>query len=220
MKKAGLAVAIILVCAAAPAFAQSERGYIAAGGGFAVTPETTSGAAMIEGAYRVAPRLYVFGDFGQYHDLQPSGVQPAIDAATEQLSTTGLNATGTGRVPANYLLGGVRYELTSVHGWVPYAIGGLGFAHLSPTATFTYTNGPMPDGSTPTLGQDITSQVESSGAYVAPAASDAFMYSIGGGVQIPVFGGWAADVGYRFSRIAADMPVNAQGVTFGIGYRF
>lgn len=219
MKKVGLAIVIILVCVG-PAFAQSERGYIGGAGGFAITPETTSGAAMIEGGYRVAPGLYVFGDFGQFHDLQPSGVQPAVDAATEQLSTQGLAAVGTGRVPANYLLGGLRYELANMHGFVPYALGGIGFAHLSPTATFTYTSGPMPDGSTPTLAQDITSQVETSGAYVAPATSDAFMYSLGGGVQIPVFGALSADVGYRFSRISADVPVNAQGITFGIGYKF
>jgi hypothetical protein len=28
------------------------------------------------------------------------------------------------------------------------------------------------------------------------------------------------DVGYRVSRVAADTPLNAQSVTFGIGYRF
>jgi opacity protein-like surface antigen len=39
-------------------------------------------------------------------------------------------------------------------------------------------------------------------------------------VQVPLFGRWTADVGYRFSRIAADTPVNAQGATFGVGYRF
>jgi opacity protein-like surface antigen len=31
---------------------------------------------------------------------------------------------------------------------------------------------------------------------------------------------WAADIGYRFSRIEADDPLNAQGLTFGFGYRF
>jgi len=31
---------------------------------------------------------------------------------------------------------------------------------------------------------------------------------------------WAIDAGYRFARIAADTPLNAQGVTFGFGYRF
>jgi len=185
-----------------------------------MTPDTTSGAATIEAGYRVAPHLSVFANVGQFYDVQPSAVQPSIDAATEQLSTTGLTVTGAGRVPASFLVGGARYELVNLHGWVPYALGGLGFAHLSPSATFTYASGPMPDGSTPTVGQDVTASIQASGAYAAPASSDAFMYSLGGGVQIPVGGAWNADVGYRFSRISSDTPVNVQGVTFGIGYRF
>ena len=46
------------------------------------------------------------------------------------------------------------------------------------------------------------------------------MYTLGGGVDIPVAHHWAVDVGYRFSRIEADTPLNAQGMTFGFGYRF
>jgi opacity protein-like surface antigen len=219
MKKVGLAL-MFVVSIAASAFAQSERGYIGGAGGFAVTPENTSGAVMLEGGVRVAPHLFVFGDLGQYHDVQPSVVQPSIDLTTEQLSTTGLNTIGTGRVPATFALGGLRYEMPLVHGFMPYALGGLGMAHLSPTATFTYSSGTLFDGSTPTVGQDITSEVESNGSFTLPPSSTALMYSFGGGVQIPVFGSWMADVGYRFSRIEADAPVNAQGMTFGLGYRF
>jgi opacity protein-like surface antigen len=193
---------------------------VSGAGGFAITPETTSGDVLLEGGVRVAPRLVVFGDIGQFHNVQPADVQPAVDLATEQLSTTGLNTIGTGRVPATYALGGVRYELPLVHGVTPYALGGLGFAHLSPTATFTYSSGTLFNGTTATLGDDITSQVESNGSFTAPPASTALMYSLGGGVQIPVFGAWTADVGYRFSRISADTAVSVQGVTFGIGYRF
>ncbi len=219
MKKVSLLVAMI-VMSAAPAFAQSERGYVAGAGGFAVTPETTSGDVMLEAGVRVASHIVVFGDLGQFHNVQPSDVQPSIDLATEQLSTNGLNTIGTGRVPATYALGGVRYELPLVHGFTPYALGAIGFAHLSPTATFTYSSGALPSGATATLGEDVTSQIESSGGFAAPPSSMAPMYSIGAGVQIPVFGAWAADVGYRFSRIGADTPLNAQGLTFGIGYRF
>ncbi len=46
------------------------------------------------------------------------------------------------------------------------------------------------------------------------------MYSLGGGVQIPIVNRWAADIAYRFSRIESDTPLNAQGLTFGFGYRF
>ena len=46
------------------------------------------------------------------------------------------------------------------------------------------------------------------------------MFTLGGGVEIPVARHWAIDAGYRFSRVAADTPLNAQGATFGFGYRF
>jgi len=46
------------------------------------------------------------------------------------------------------------------------------------------------------------------------------MFTLGGGVEIPVARHWAIDAGYRFSRVDADTPLNAQGATFGFGWRF
>ena len=103
---------------------------------------------------------------------------------------------------------------------VAMVLGGIGVARLTPTAQFTYSSGPLPDGSTPSVGDDVTSQIVSAGDFTAPGATTAFMYTLGAGVEIPVTRQWAVDAGYRFSRVAADTPVNAQGVTFGIGYRF
>ena len=73
---------------------------------------------------------------------------------------------------------------------------------------------------TPSVGDDVTSQIVSAGDFTVPSATTAFMYTLGAGVEIPVTRQWAVDAGYRFSRVSADTPVNAQGVTFGIGYRF
>jgi len=102
----------------------------------------------------------------------------------------------------------------------PYVLGGIGFARLMPKAQFTYSSGTLPDGSTPSVGDDVTSQLESSGAFTVPSAANAFMFMLGGGVEVPVARHWAVDAGYRFSRINADTPLNAQGATFGFGYRF
>lgn len=66
----------------------------------------------------------------------------------------------------------------------------------------------------------MTSQLVTAGYFIAPPASNAFMYTLGGGVDIPMAQHWVVDVGYRFSRVAADTPLNAQGATFGFGYRF
>src|SRR5439155_7978591 len=114
----------------------------------------------------------------------------------------------------------LRYEVPTNSRVSPYVLGGLGFARLMPTAQFTYSSGTLPDGSTPSIGADVTAQLVSAGDFTAPAASTAFMFTLGGGVEVPVARHWAIDGGYRFSRIAADTPVNAQGATFGFAYRF
>jgi opacity protein-like surface antigen len=214
-------VATMSLLTAAPLYAQTERGYVTGVGGFAATPDNTSGDVMGEVGVRVAPHLLVFGDIGQFHNLQPSDVQPAVDSATALLADTqGVTVLSTSRVPAWYSLGGVRYELPTQHRMSPYVLGGIGVARLMPTAQFTYSSGTLADGSTPTFGEDLTNQLVSSGLYTAPSPTTAFMFTLGGGLEIPVSGHWAVDAGYRFSRVAATTPLNAQGPTFGFGYRF
>lgn len=217
-------VTIVTMFTAGPAFAQmqSERVYVTGVGGFATTPDTTSRDVMGEVGVRVAPNLFVFGDLGQFHNLQPSVVQPTVDATTAILAAgQGLNITGTARVPAWYSVGGVRYEVPVQSRLLsPYVLAGLGVARLNPTAQFTFASGTMPDGSTQSVGADVTNQIISAGDFTAPPATNAFMFTLGGGVQIPVARHWSADAGYRFSRIAATTPLNAHGATFGVGYRF
>jgi opacity protein-like surface antigen len=104
-------------------------------------------------------------------------------------------------------------------------MGTIGVARLNPTPTFTFASGTLPDGSTPAVGQDVTSAIVSTGVVMQPPASNAFMLTLGGGVQVPIASRWVVDVGYRYSRIAADStlgagPLNANGATFGLGYRF
>ena len=50
----------------------------------------------------------------------------------------------------------------------PYVLGGVGFARLSPTAQFLYSSGTLPDGSTASAGDDVTSQIVSAGDFTAP----------------------------------------------------
>ena len=220
MRTRVITVTAIMVLAAAPSFAQPVRGFVTGAGGFAVSPDTTSGDWLGEAGVRVAPHLFVFGDLGQFHNLQPSEVQPAIDTTTAMVSQSGLTVVGSGRVPATYGLGGLRFEVPTRSRFAPYVFGGVGMAHVAPTATFTYTSGPLPDNSTPAVGDDVTTQLETAGDFGAPAAQNKVMYSLGGGIEVPVARHWAIDAGYRFSRISTDTPVHAQGMTFGFGYRF
>ena len=120
--RALLLTAALTAAIAAPAFAQTERGYIAGIGGFAVTPDSTTGAVGAEVGVRIAPRLLVFGNFGQFHNLQPSDLAPVVETTTTFLSAAqGLNVTSIARVPAWYSLGGLRYEVPVQHHLAPYA---------------------------------------------------------------------------------------------------
>jgi opacity protein-like surface antigen len=214
-------VAACVLCGAAPALAQSERGYANVSGGMAISPDTTSGDVLGEVGVRVARNLFVFGDVGQFHNLQPSAAQPTVDATVLALSSDGLTVTGTARVPAWQMLGGVRYLIPTRSAATPYVLGGAGLARLSPTAQFIYASGPLPGATvTPTSGDDVTSQLVSLGDFTNPAATNAFMFTLGGGVQVPIAPRLNVDVGYRLSRINTDTPVNAHSIIAGIGYRF
>jgi opacity protein-like surface antigen len=211
--------ATIIAATAAPSFAQTDRGYITAGGGVAISSDTTSGDVVAEVGWRIAPNLFVFGDVGQFHNLQPSQLQPTVDSAEVMLSANGIAVDGTARVPAFHAIGGLRYAFPTGKGFSPYVLGGIGFARLSPTAEFTYSSGTL-TGFTPTAGDDVTSELTSLGDFTPPAATTAFMFSLGGGVDVPVAPHLMIDVGYRLSRVQADTPVNASSIVAGFGYRF
>ena len=216
-----LFVAAAVALLATPSYAQSSNVYASLSGGFAVSPDGTSGDVLGEVGYRIAPHLSVFGDVGQFHNLQPSQAQPGVDAVDTTLAAGGLSVSGVARVPAWYGMGGLRWTVPMNARVSPYVFGGLGFARLTPNATFTYTSDTLVGAiAPPTSGDDVTSQIVSLGDYAQPPASTAFMFSVGGGVEVPIVPHFVANASYRVSRISADTPVNAQSVTFGVGYRF
>jgi hypothetical protein len=216
-----LLIAATFALVAAPSYAQSSNVYANFAGGFAVSPDGTSGDVLGEVGVHIAPHLSVFADIGQFHNLQPSQTQPTVDSTVATLAAGGLSVTGVARVPAFYSMGGLRYSMSTSAHLSPYVFGGLGFARLSPTATFTYTSGALVGATIPpNAGDDVTAQIVSLGDYTQPPATTAFMFSVGGGVEAPIAPHLVADVGYRVSRVSADTPVSAQSVTFGVGYRF
>lgn len=217
--KALLIVATLAL--AAPASAQSSSVYASVAGGFAVSPDGTSGDALGELGVRIARHLSVFGDVGQFHNLQPSEIQSSVDIADAALAASGLTVTGVARVPAWYSMGGLRWSMPLNAHLSPYVFGGAGFARLTPAARFTYQSGTLLGATTaPVVGDDVTAQLLSTGEFVQPAASTAAMFCLGGGVEAPIAPHLVADVGYRVSRVSADTPLTAQSVTFGVGYRF
>ena len=204
---------------------QNSAGYITGLGGFQAATGTTTGDVLIEGGVRVAPHVMVFGDLGWFRNLQ-SDLAPTLNTTVTSLQTNqGLNVTGGGTLPAVYSIGGVKVEVPVSNFFLPYVLGGAGIARMNPSPTFSFVSGVMPDGSSPAAGTDVTSILTTSGALTVPTASTAFMYTLGGGVQVPIASRWIVDAAYRYSRIAADTtlsvaPLNTNGMTFGIGYRF
>lgn len=222
-------VAMFVATVAAPSFAQEKRaqdpnGYVSGFGGAAWADGNSTASVLFEGGVRVAPHVTAFGNVGRFANLQ-GDLQPTLDAATNALSEQGLGVTGGGTLPAWYGVGGLRAEFPASAHALPYVLGGLGAARLTPTAQFTFASGTMPDGLTPDVGTDVTSSLIALGSYTAPPASNALMFMLGGGVAIPTMSHWAVDLGYRYSRIAADStltaaPLNTNAMTFGVGYRF
>ena len=194
-------------------------------GGFTGSLGETTGTAMVEGGVRITKRTMVFGNFGRFANLQAER-QPTLDSATAAFSANeGLEVIASGTLPAWYGIGGLRVEVPAGNRVLPYVLGGVGFAHLNPTPEFSFASGTMPDGSTPAVGVDVTSMLESAGTFVEPPSSTSFMFMLGGGVQVPVTPHWIVDAGYRYSRISADstlntLALNTNGMTFGFGYRF
>jgi opacity protein-like surface antigen len=228
--KAVMIGATLTLLTAAPLLAQERGGQDAAGyitglGGFAASVGNTTADLLVEGGVRVAPHVMVFGNVGRFGNLQ-ADLQPTLDATTAALAANqGLSVLGGGSMPASYVTGGLRVEVPTRSRVLPYVLGGVGVARLNPTAQFTFSSGIMPDGSTPVVGTDVTPILTSAGSFTAPPASSAFMFSLGGGVQVPVAPHWVVDAAYRYSRIAADStlsasPLTTNGMTFGIGYRF
>jgi opacity protein-like surface antigen len=222
-------VAMFVATVAAPSFAQEKRvqdpnGYVSGFGGAAWADGNSTGSVLFEGGVRVAPHITAFGNVGRFTNLK-GDLQPTLDAATTSLSQEGLAVTSGGTLPAWYGLGGLRAEFPASAHALPYILGGLGAARLNPTAQFTFASGTMPDGLTPDVGTDVTSSLIALGSFTAPPASNALMFMLGGGVEIPTTPHWAVDLGYRYSRIAADSTLSAAALntnvmTFGLGYRF
>jgi hypothetical protein len=128
---------------AAQSFAQTERGYIEGVGGFAVSaattsPRVTSGDWSFDAGARIAPGLLAFGDFGRFNDLTPSTSESAVATTVTALSSTdAVDVVGRARMPARYAVGGLRWQSRAPRRVVPFVLGGLGVAHLTPSARFT-----------------------------------------------------------------------------------
>jgi hypothetical protein len=211
---------LLSVATATAAHAQTGSAYVLGSGGFATTSEATAGSASGEVGFELARHVFIFGDVGTLRNVQPSIVQPTVDASVAAATADGLSVAGEPRVSARDLAGGVRYEIPRWAIVTPYVSAGLGVARLTPSARFTYQSGTTVAGTAAIAGADATNDVVTSGLFTAPASSDAMLVRVGAGVKIPLGARLLGDIGYSVSRISSDTPVSAQGLQFGVGIRF
>lgn len=195
------------------------RAYVAGTAGWAVGPDGTSGNMLGEIGVRVAPHVAVFGSLGQFHNLEPSDLEPTVDTLQSSVSGAGLDVKASARVPATYSLGGVRISGTERHRLVPYVLGGAGVARIEPQATFTVVSGGL-DGDPLSPGSDVTSKLITLGLFQKPAATNEWLYSAGAGANVLLDRHFVVDGGYRYDHVSGDTPLHAQSVTVGVGYRF
>jgi opacity protein-like surface antigen len=202
------------------AYAQEPRGYVEGTGGLSSITGTKTADATGEVGVRIAPNVLLFGNVGRLHDIHSSSLQASVDDAVGALATGDLTATATARTPASYSMGGVRIQLANHSAITPYVFGGVGVARLSPSVRFTYNSGTTLSGNSAAAGDDITSDVLSSGVFTQPASTTGLMLRAGGGVQIPLGKHLLGDIGYSRSRISTDTPIHTQDLTFGLGFKF
>jgi opacity protein-like surface antigen len=220
---------MVFVLIAPPLFAQeaggqNANGYVSGFGGAVWAGGNSTGSALFEGGVRVAPHVMVFTNVGRFTDLK-ADLQPSLDSAAANLSGEGIGVTPGGKLPAWYGVGGLRAEIPASKRVFPYLLGGLGAARLTPSPQLSFLSGTLPDGSVPDVGADVTATLVANGSFSSPPPSTALMLMFGGGAQVPLASHWAVDVGYRYSRIAADSTLSATRLntnlmTFGFGYRF
>jgi hypothetical protein len=218
MRKIATTVILGLMVTTA-ASAQERTGYVKADAGFATSTDATSRAMNAELGKSVSRFVLVFGEFGRLSNLQPSAVQPTVDATVTNLQSAGYSVLGAAKTPAWYSAGGIR--IAAPTGVIrPYATTAVGFARVNSTTTFTYQSGTTLTGADATVGEDATSDVMSNGYFTTPSATTDFLIRFGGGVQIPLAKTVAADVSYNLSRIWAATPVTTNGLNFGVVVRF
>jgi hypothetical protein len=214
------ALAAIVVTWSSVASAQEPRGYVEGTGGFSASAGVKTGGATGEVGIKVAPNVVLFGTVGRLHDTQSASLQSSVNDAVSALAASDLTATGTGRTPASFALGGARIMFANHSAVTPYVFGGAGLARLNPTVRFTYDSGTTLSGNVATTGDDITADVVASGVFTQPTTTTGLMLRAGGGVQIPLGKYLLGDIAYNASRISASTPIKTQGVTFGLGIRF
>jgi opacity protein-like surface antigen len=198
-----------------------ERMWFAGGsGGLGTFAGKTSATVSADIGVRLNERLSVFSEYGRYRDTNGAGLQPQVDLAVAQLAGRNIHVTGEAQQPTYYVVGGLRFDLSSIKRVKPYATGAAGWARTTPSARFTYITGTSTmSGRTAGAGEDATGDVISSGIYLGEVAN-AVMLRWGAGLLIPVGRKLSLDLGYVGSRTGGSTGMTMGGLAAGVSFHF
>jgi hypothetical protein len=195
MRKAYILLIGLLLAAPQAARAQ-ERGF--AMGMFGLTfGENTSWTAGAEGGFSVTPNIQIVGIYEYMNDVLTS--QLATDLRTLARAT---NTRIEGKIPTNYLGGGVRINFASSANYHPYVQFDAGVAKIDPELTI------LADG------EDITGEVdtqldESNGAIALSA-----------GIRFDFGDTLTSEFGFKWMNIFTENTIKINRLHFAIGARF
>jgi opacity protein-like surface antigen len=190
-----------------PAFA-SPGVFVGGSGGFtfqdSVPSQNFTGRAGVE----LSSRVDVFGEIGRTISLVPQAEYYAIanNAFAAARLYSPLAASIDGRVGALHGLGGARFRIDAGR-LRPFAEAGVGVVRLS-------NNGLR---ATAFEGTNVTAAALAN-TFAADLPMTKPMFVVGAGISLPAGERAAVDLGYRYSRIAIDGPVQDtvnQGNAYG-----
>lgn len=193
-----ICAAVMAAVCASPAAAQDPgvRGFIGGLGGVTFGTSKSSGMAGVQGGFAIAPEWFVIGEFGRFGDVLPNELADEVDLLETLVELElGVPVSFEVTAPATYGFGGVRWA-RGMGRITPFVEAGIGVA-----------KGTVEFGEVRVGGIDVTDLLndilEDEG--VETSATD-FLWTLGGGISAALTDTVAADVGYRFTRIATDDP--------------
>jgi opacity protein-like surface antigen len=203
MSRSMSAVAFVgaLMCMSVPAAAQNSRAYIQGVSGFAVHTESTEvGFAL---GVQTTRWLRVGGEVGRVADLTPRNVRAQFD--DPMLADLGVRVTP--RSPALYGLASGTVLMPLFARIEPYAGAGLGVARVARHLEIK--------GTSPTA-QMIRDDYADNTQTATRTLAD-----VHAGVAVPLHGGIAANVGYRYTRVFDESwPLSNGRVELGLTVGF
>ena len=185
---------------AAPVLAQPperERGYVMGTGGLTATTINSSNFGASVG-FNLTPDLLVTGDVGRLVDVVPTFTRDDLQALDRMLTEPGYSHLTRFKMPATYVMGGIRYKVPTDTMLRPYVSASAGMARLAPEPKFLvegidYTSALLKEIATDPLAQAQYDRMFKD--TTRPLAS------VGGGLVLTVARHFTLDVGYRYSRV-------------------